>query len=181
MKVNIKPFPKGDSKSGYCRVSVEIDDYDTWSLDHTLANIILPALIHLKETKQGVPSEFAQVGGEDYSDQESFDFYKESYPEAFDKKSKEWDDILDKMIWSFEQLALEDYSEQYHHGDAKYDWIKSDQKVFNPITGRNEDTYQMVDKNPDEHWYDAKGLELHEERIQEGLELFGKYYRSLWD
>jgi hypothetical protein len=39
----------------------------------------------------------------------------------------------------------------------------------------------MVDKNPGAHWYDAEGHLLHEERIQEGLELFGKYYRSLWD
>jgi hypothetical protein len=39
----------------------------------------------------------------------------------------------------------------------------------------------MVDKDPDAHWYDAEGHKLHEDRIQEGLELFGKYYRSLWD
>jgi hypothetical protein len=39
----------------------------------------------------------------------------------------------------------------------------------------------MVDKNPDEHWYDHIGHQLHEARIQEGLELFGKYYRNLWD
>jgi hypothetical protein len=44
-----------------------------------------------------------------------------------------------------------------------------------------EKAYEMVDENPGEHWYDHIGHELHEERIQEGLELFGKYFRSLWD
>ena len=44
-----------------------------------------------------------------------------------------------------------------------------------------EATYQMVDKNPDEHWYDVEGHQLHEERMREGFELFGKYYKNLWD
>jgi hypothetical protein len=39
----------------------------------------------------------------------------------------------------------------------------------------------MVDKNPKEHWYDHIGSQEHEKRIQEGLELFGKHFRDLWD
>jgi hypothetical protein len=39
----------------------------------------------------------------------------------------------------------------------------------------------MVDKDPNSHWFDGDGLELHEKRIQEGLDLFAKYFRSLWD
>ena len=62
MKVNISKYPKG---SGSRKVSVQIDSFDTWSLDHTLANIIYPALLQLKEQKQGVPGDFANVGGED--------------------------------------------------------------------------------------------------------------------
>jgi hypothetical protein len=61
------------------------------------------------------------------------------------------------------------------------DWIKTDKKFSNPLTGKMEETYQMVDNNPDEHWYDHEGHQLHEERIQEGLTLFGKYFRNLWD
>jgi hypothetical protein len=44
-----------------------------------------------------------------------------------------------------------------------------------------EPLYRMVDKNPNEHWYDSLGHDLHNERIQEGLELFGKHFRDLWD
>jgi hypothetical protein len=39
----------------------------------------------------------------------------------------------------------------------------------------------MIDTNPEEHWFDAEGLQLHEDRIQEGLNLFAKYFRALWD
>lgn len=178
MKVNIKKYPKGNNTR---RVSVEIEKFDTWSLDHTLALIILPALLQLKETKQGVPNEFGNVGGEDYSDQMCFDFYAESHKEAFEIKCKEWDEVLDKMIWSFQQIAFDDYDSKYHHGTPKYDWIKTDQKILNPLTRKVEDTYEMVDTNPNEHWYDHVGHMMHEERIQEGLTLFGKYFRALWD
>lgn len=177
MKVDIKKY----LKSGDRKVSVEIEKFDTWSLDHTLAMIILPALIQLKETKQGIPNNFSDVGGEDFVEQDSFDFYKETYSESFDERCKEWEEVLDKMIWSFQQIAFDDYSNLYHHGKANYDFVKTDKQFPNPVTGKLEDTFQMVDKNPNEHWYDHVGHQLHEDRIQEGLELFGKYYRALWD
>lgn len=178
MKVKIGKFLKTNEGR---KVNVEIEDFDTYSLDHTLALIILPCLLQLKETKHGVPGEFGDVGGADYEYQDSFDFYKETHNWAFQEQCKEWDKILDKMIWSFQQLALADPEEKYHHGKTEYDWIKSDKQYLNPITGKLEDTFQMVDKNPGEHWYDGVGHKLHYERIQEGLDLFAKYYMSLWD
>ena len=177
MKVDIGKY----LKRGERKISVNIENHDTYSLDHTLAHIIYPALLQLKETQHGVPSAFTEVGGEDYLEQDSFDFYKETHKDAFDEKVKEWHLVLDKMIWSFEQLIKDEYSDLYHHGKAKFDWIKTDKQFPNPMSGKMEDTYQMVDKNPDEHWYDAEGHQLHEERMQEGFELFGKYFRNLWD
>lgn len=179
MKVNIGKYPK--KASGKRKINVQIDNFDTWSLDHTLALIIYPALLQLKATKQGVPSEFTEVGGEQHIMQDSFDFYQETHEDAWKLGLERWDETLDKMIWSFEQLLKGDYDDQYHHGEAKYDWVKSDKLFPNPISGKVEETYQMVDKNPDEHWYDSVGHQKHDERIQEGLELFGKYFRSLWD
>jgi hypothetical protein len=179
MKVSIGNWPK---KSGNRKVKVNIDRWDTWGMDHTLALIIYPMLIQLKESKQGVPGDFVNdVGGEDYTEQDSFDFYKETHKEAFDEACKRWDDVLDKMIWSFYQLIDDDWDSQYHHGKAEYDWKETDRLYPNPVTGVMEPTYQMVDKNPDEHWYDSVGHRMHEARIQEGLELFGKYFRNLWD
>ncbi len=178
MKVNIRKYNKGAKER---KINVDIEKFDTWSLDHTLALIILPALMQLKATKHGVPSEFADVGGTNESMQDSFDFYKESSNDAFNEKVKQWDEVFDKMIWSFQQLVMDDYDALYHHGKANYDFVKTDKTYPNPVTGVHEPTYQLVDKNPEDHWYDHVGHQLHEERIQEGLELFGKYYRALWD
>ena len=36
-------------------IKVHIDRWDTWSMDHTLAPIILPMLVQLKATKHGAP------------------------------------------------------------------------------------------------------------------------------
>jgi len=177
MKVRLGSY----KKRGTRKISIDIDHHDTWSMDHNLALIILPLLIQLKATKHGIPSEFADVGGEPHGSQSSFDFYTETHNEAFDQGVKRWEEVLDKMIWAFEQIAFDNYDEKYRHGEPKFDWIKTDKKFANPISGKMEDTYQMVDKNPDEHWYDVVGHQMHDERVQEGLDLFGKYYRSLWD
>lgn len=177
MKVKLGKYPKLGSK----KTDIEIESHDTWNLDTTLATIIYPALIQLKNTKHGVPNEFADVGGANHDAQSSFDFYTDSHNESFNEGLKRWDEVLDKMIWSFEQLAFRDYDDQYHHGKSDYSWILSNKKYHNPITNKVEATYQMVDKDPTSHYYDHEGHTAHEDRIQEGLELFGKYYRSLWD
>ena len=178
MKVNLGKYRRKDDSR---KVNVEIEKFDTYSLDHTLALIILPALIQLKLNKQGVPASFADYGSNNISSQQVFDFYEEAHDWAFEENAKKWDEVLDKMIWSFQQLALEDYESQYHHGNAKYDWVKTDDQLKNPMTGKTEELLQMVDTNPTEHWYDHNGHLEHEKRIQEGLDLFGKYYRNLWD
>ncbi len=178
MKVKLGKFPKNN---GNRKIDIKIDGFDTWNMDHTLALIIYPMLIQLKNTKHGVPHEIVEVGGASHESQDSFEFYKDTHNESFDKACLKWDEILDKMIWSFGQLITDEYGDKYHHGTPKYDWVDSGKPYPNPVTGKMEPTYKMVDKNPDEHWYDAVGHQLHEERIQEGLELFGKYYRSLWD
>ena len=178
MKVNIGPFP---SKDEWRKIEVRIDKYDTWNMDHTLALIIYPMLLQLRDTKPGVPGEFADVGGEQYGVQDSFDFYQETHNESFDKGCENWNIVMDKMIWSFEQLQDEDYSKKYYHGEGIYDFAKTGKTFPNPITGKEEATFEMIDLNPDEHWVDYVGLQAHEEQIQEGLNLFGKYFRSLWD
>lgn len=179
MKVNLSKYPKGNGKR---RIDIQIDPFDTWSLDHTIASIILPALIQLKNTKHGVPSGFTDRIGGDFDNNLVFDFIKEDDTEVFNQLCDNWDEALDKMIWSFLQLSIEDdYDNNYHHGKMETDWVESDYTYTDPITGKIEKTYQMVDKNPEEHWYDQIGNQEHEKRIQEGLELFGKHFRDLWD
>lgn len=177
MKVTFGKYRDNDANR---TAKVIIHDYDTWSLDYTLALIILPALIQLKQAKTGAPGEFMRdISGDPNDNQRSFDFHTDTYNEAVDQAMDEWKTVLDKMIWSFLQLVKDDYAKQYHHGEI--DLSFEPVEMTNPVTGKTETMQQMIDKNPSEHWYDRIGHELHEERIQEGLDLFGKYYRSLWD
>ena len=178
MKVNIGKFPVGHTQR---RIDVRIDKFDTWGLDHTLALIILPSLIQLRDTKHGVPSEFVRAVGSDIDGNYSFDFIKDDEDKVFEKGCESWNDVMNKMIWSFQQIVDGEYDSQYHHGHIRIGWKKSESQFLNPLTGNMEDTIEMVDENPYEHWYDHVGHMKHEERIQEGLDLFGKYFRSLWD
>ena len=109
MKIKIGPYRKNRA------FHIHIDDFDVWSLDHTLACIIHPALIRLKETKHGYPElwEDGMVTHHNYDRQLHFDFIDEEVETKYlvDK----WDNIMDKMIYSFEcimqdnNLEIEDW------------------------------------------------------------------------
>jgi hypothetical protein len=76
---------------------------------------------------------------------------------------------MDKMIWSFEQICLEDRDDQFHHGVSNF--------TFKPVKGGQ----QMVPGAGHTATFDQKGYTAYYEKIQEGLDLFGKYYLNLWD
>ena len=141
------------------KVSVKIDPWDTWSIDHTLAPIILPMLVQLKETKNGAP--FVDLK----------DVPKELHGKKLTKKQKEqgdvddkhferWDWIMDEMIWAFEQKCRDDWMEDYYG-----EWHDFDGSISG---GRFE-------------WTDDEGMKKHQERMSNGFKLFGKYYEALWD
>lgn len=134
---------------------IRIDKYDTWSMDHTLAPIILPMLKQLKETKHGAP----------YVDPD--DCPKDLRPKEQDEYGTDdthfgrWDWVLDEMIWAFEQKCRDDWTEDYYGP-----YIRSeDGSMFG---GRFE-------------WTDDEGRKAHQERMSNGFRLFGKYYENLWD
>ena len=90
---------------------------------------------------------------------------------------KDWDIILDKMIFAFESLN-NDFEDQYHSGECDFIWT--------PIDAHGNETpdgeYRRMDHGPNHtHKFDVDGWKAHSEKIQEGLELFGKHFRSLWD
>ena len=143
----MKKNPKAEQK-----VRIKIDPWDTWNMAETLADIILPMLKQLRDDKHGSPGDmkpFKEVSSE--STQYCFDWYKEDDMKAWDLGHKQWCDIMDKMIWSFEQVVDRDREDQFH--------TKKDGKRH----------------------FDITGYKQYYERIQEGLNLFGKYYMNLWD
>jgi len=109
MKVEIGCYP--DSKSKARRtIRVKIDVWDTWSLNHTLALIIAPALRKFKKANNGVPGSLMDLSHHETMEWNSAAF-KKAERKASDRADKEWDRILDVMIWSFEEVAADNPSE----------------------------------------------------------------------
>ena len=100
MKVNIGDYPNPS-------VDVRIDKEDTWSMDYTLAHVILPMLIQLKETKHGspftddedVPEELRSTSAEP----------KENKWDTDSNLHKRWNWIMDEMIWAFTEKCEDDW------------------------------------------------------------------------
>ena len=146
-------------------IQVRIDEYDTWSMDSTLAYIILPMLKQLKETKHGAPNiDDKDVPKKLRSTSVSV---KENEGDTDNNWFDRWEWVLDEMIWTFSQVN-EDWQDQFYKEDGK--WHFED---------RENDMSEMVwDKKPA---IDKKGLKTHYKRMQNGLGLFGKYFLNLWD
>ena len=90
------------------KVKVRIDRQDTWSMDHTLAPIILPMLKQLKETKHGAPNvDPKDVPKELRPKKQDVLRYKE-VGETDDSFFKRWDWVLDEMIYAFDCKANQD-------------------------------------------------------------------------
>ena len=64
---------------------------------------------------------------------------------------KRWDWVMDEMIWAFEQTIDE----------------TSDDHFF--------------DRSVEPYVYDKDGHLAHMQRVDNGIQLFGKYYQGLWD
>ncbi len=127
MKVTLGKYKKNGARRN---LKVQIDKWDTWSLDHTLALIIHPALIKYKEDSSGT--------GYPCLDKNCFGIDME---ELHGKCNCEaiWNEIVDKMIWSFGEVLNDDI--QSHSTEEYHEYRK---------------------------------------KVQEGLELFGKYFQTLW-
>jgi hypothetical protein len=143
------------------KVKVRIDKWDTWSMDSTLAPIILPMLVQLKERKHGSPN----VDDEDVpkrlrstkKQQEKYNKDGSTDPKFFER----WDWIMDEMIWAFEQKARDRWEEDYYGP-----YIEGEDGKM--LSGHFE-------------WTDDKGRQAHQERMSNGFKLFGKYLENLWD
>lgn len=68
-----------------------------------------------------------------------------------DNYHKRWEWVMDEMIWAFEQTIDE----------------TSDDHFF--------------DRSVEPYVYDKDGHHAHMQRVDNGIQLFGKYYQGLWD
>ena len=179
MKVKIGPYPTHRwyhnwlfEKFGWSskqKVKVRIDDYDSWSMDHTLAHIIVPMLKQLKETKQGGPwVDYNDVPEELRPNEAEVELYK-TKGETDTYHWARWDWVMDEMIFAFES-KLEDWEEQFQSGNWDISSIERADGLFEWVDGPNN-TFKI----------DWAGRMAYQERISNGFRLFGKYYENLWD
>lgn len=140
---------------------VKIDYWDTWSMDYTLSPIILPMLIQLQKTKHGSPG----VDDEDVPEElrSTSAPPKENDWDTDEHWHKRWEWVMNEMIWSFTQLTKDDHEQQFYDNSEVDENEKSIMKQVEKIK------------------CDYDGLKAHNERLNNGLRLFGKYYRGLWD
>jgi hypothetical protein len=140
------------------KVYVKVDPWDAWSGSNTLALIILPLLKRIKQDKQGAPS----VSNEDAP--KELQSQSESTYEIDKNWFVRWDYVLDEMIWTFEHLAMEDWTDLCYEGvfDAE---LTSEGFVYGP--------------NHTSKFNKEKHQEL-KARIDNGLRLFGKYFENLY-
>lgn len=152
-KINAKPFQWVHDKFFDRKIKVKIDYYDVWSMDHTLALIILPMLELLKEKKHGSPV----VDDEDVPEE----LRSTSAP----PKKNEWDTdelfherwnwVMNEMIYAFKMITVDD--------DWEHDVL---------ISGTKDETGRKI------MWDTHRKIR---DRIANGFRLFGKYYQALWD
>ena len=155
------------------RVKVRIDRWDTWSMDHTLALVILPMLRQLKETKHGapfvddedVPEHLRSTAAKPLTQEQKDTGHVDEYHEA------RWDSVLDAMIFSFESKLDDSWEEQFHTGEYDFQTKVIDENGTSELIRGPNHTATV----------DWEGRKAYEQRIQKGFMLFGKYYQALWD
>ena len=169
---------------------------ELWNLDSTLAPIIHQGLTQFKDSKRygfpmtAVNQYLEEVEG--LSKEQITERFKEN-PNDFDseKVSQYFENILDKMIFTFSKEAKIDYPDieecptvcslsnpelfekEVHTTDEKGNRYSS--VMFKPKEGYTQEDL-------DGYWirYKAFNEDLNK-KVNEGLTLFSKYFYDLWD
>jgi len=149
------------------KILIRIDPHDTFSMDHTLALIILPMLKQLRDKKQGSPL----VDDDDVPEhlKSTSAPPKEEEWDIDDNHHLRWDYVLDEMIFAFECKVDDSWDDQFFSGEIDYNWIKEENGNYRMVKGENHTQK-----------YDFEGRQKFQERISNGFRLFGRYFESLW-
>ena len=152
------------------KIQVHIDRWDTWSMDDTLAHIILPMLVQLKATKHGAPYVDLKDVPKELHGKKLTKKQKDN-GEVDDKHFERWDWVLDEMIFAFETKVDDGrWEEQFETGESDIQWKTLEGGMSEMVRGP-DDTKE----------YDWEGRKKYQERIANGFRLFGTYFEHLWD
>lgn len=138
---------------------------ESWQFNHYHSKYVAKRLRHFRDNLTGIPSEMFP---DNYDHSGEYKMDEDERKRAHDKARRKWYDTLTKIIWTFE-----------HWDDIK-----------DPVYPDDYDSrYEMEEyecgglgfKSLDDRSPDYTLQKEHDKKIDEGLQLFVKYYRNLWD
>jgi len=178
---------------------------ERWNLFHTFSVYIAAGLKDFLSYKLfGVPQEFSteqeDIGESNSEIEESKELYeelgkeveniieeREQLPRFDGEQSTEmelWRGTIEKMLWSFEQIR-DDYPDSpFNKWHDKQFWSLLDKGILPMEIEKEPDENGLHainfngEETPQEIWDADK---LYHQKIQEGIDLFAKYFRNLWD
>lgn len=141
-------------------------DRDIFELFPRLAEIILPKLKTFRKKTYAHPGDFVD---------------DENYKGSVGGGQEKWNEYLDEMIFAFEFILADNFmnDKQLERFKKKYgDWeLKKPENLRMPNLGVTKEYYIGMVK---EYYFDSKMYEAMHERCNNGLKLFGEYFRALW-
>lgn len=157
------------------KIKIKIHDYDIWSMDSTLALIIHPMLLKLKENKHGSPivdaEDVPEVLRPDPNRDKMYENKEIEYWEIDNTIEKRWDWVLDEIIFAFSCELDDEWEDQFYSGQADHIFVKNEETGLTEMKYGPKHTFKI----------DKDAMEKEWDRRKNGLRLFGKYYHGLWD
>ena len=159
---------------------VKIDRWDTWSMDHTLAHIILPMLKQLKEKQHGAGFVDDQDVPEGIGLRSTEALPKENEWDTDSNHFARWKWVMNEMIFAFECKIDDSWEDAFREGEHDMLWVPVD--IHGNEVSKGEHNYYRMDRGPkDTYKCDYDGMKVVQNRIDNGFRLFGRYYQNLWD
>lgn len=144
-----------------------------WDVDRILSHIIPPLVRNLKKIQHGSP-----IGIDDTDLPEELRLNREpGWIDDYydDLLHRQWDWILDKIVWGFKQTQ-NDWSEEFCNGEIDLSF----KDVGEPDNNGNK---KMVIVYGPNHTFkrDDEGIKKRQEEIEKARRLFAKYFDFLVD
>lgn len=134
------------------RIERGFDDTELWNLEFSIAKYVLPRLIEYRKVMNGYPASVNTF--------------------------EEFQEIVDKMIYAFDHIVNEDKYTDDLEKELEIDWNGCYKTTKLP-----DGNYQLEHTEK----YNSEKINKYREeqnnigeKIDEGLRLFGEYFRALW-
>ena len=148
------------------------DDTNIWSLDYGLAKWFLPQLLKFREYYGGIPAYIASK----YEDKKDHKLSKK----AWGKATKEYEEMIDKIIWSFKYILADIGGSEYkkYADETGYSQMMSYLNRSSDVNWDRTPVIKIKSKKYNDKWKEAN--EKLYEKYKEGMKLFAENLRALW-